>query len=82
MSGRSVMSAANGHSLPSLGTGSRVYCLCRFEQGAVVPAVKLIDAASDEQAVAIARASDPGAEREVWDRHRLVAHLPALAGFA
>jgi hypothetical protein len=53
----------------------RVYCICCFERGAVVPQVKLVDAASDEQAVQIAQTIRPGAEWEVWDQHRLVAHF-------
>jgi hypothetical protein len=46
-----------------------------FKPGAVVPEVKLIDAACDEHAVAIARTINPAAELEVWDRHRLVRHF-------
>jgi hypothetical protein len=55
----------------------RIYRLCLFEPGAVVPRVQLLSAPSDEEAVALAVDIDPVAEREVWDRHRLVAMLPA-----
>jgi len=55
----------------------RLYRICLFDPGAVVPRVQLISAAGDEQVVAIAVGIDPSAEREVWDRHRLVAYLPA-----
>jgi hypothetical protein len=60
---------------------SRVYCLCLFQRGAVVPEVKLIDADGDDEAVSVARATSPACERELWDRHRLVAHFPPATGF-
>jgi len=50
-----------------------------FDPGAVVPRVQLISAAGDEQVVALAIGIEPSAEREVWDRHRLVAYLPSGA---
>ena len=56
----------------------RIYRVCLFEPGAVVPKVQLMSATSDEQAVALASTIDPSAEREVWDRHRLVAQIPAV----
>jgi hypothetical protein len=58
----------------------RVYRICYFKRGAVVPDVMLVDAVTDEQAMAIARTIRPGAEREVWDRHRLVEHFQSAAG--
>ena len=60
-------------------TDQRLYRLCLFDRGAVVPRVQLISATGDEQAIALANGIDPTAEREIWDRHRLVAHLrPAM----
>jgi len=58
--------------------GPRIYRVCLFEPGAVVPKVQLMSATSDEQAVALASTIDPSTEREVWDRHRLVAQIPAV----
>jgi hypothetical protein len=58
--------------------GPRIYRVCLFEPGAVVPKVQLMSATSDEQAIAQASTIDPSAEREVWDRHRLVAQIPAI----
>jgi hypothetical protein len=54
---------------------SRVYCVCLFPRGAVVPTVKLLEAASDAEAIQLAFCISPSGEREVWDRHRLVARL-------
>jgi hypothetical protein len=51
----------------------RIYTLCSFDRGLVVPKVQLIDAVTDDEAVAFARGSDLCSLREVWDRHRLVA---------
>jgi hypothetical protein len=56
---------------------THVYCLCFFERQIVVPEVVLIDAATDDQAVAEARLRRSLTTREVWDRHRLVAVIPA-----
>ena len=56
----------------------RIYRVCLFEPGAVVPKVQLMSAANDEQAIALASGLEPSAEREVWDRHRLVAQIPAV----
>jgi hypothetical protein len=58
--------------------GPRIYRVCLFEPGAVVPKVQLMSATSDEQAIALASTLDPSAERELWDRHRLVAQIPAV----
>ena len=51
----------------------RVYTLCSFDRGLVVPKVQLIDAETDDEAVAFAAGSNLCSLREVWDRHRLVA---------
>lgn len=56
----------------------RVYCICSFQGGAVVPTVELIDAETDEEAVGVARRRNLAATRELWDHHRLVARIPAL----
>lgn len=77
MSWRSVMSGDNDQILHSSAqvTGQRLYRICLFERGAVVPRVQLISAPGDEQAIALANGIDPSAEREIWERHRLVAHF-------
>jgi hypothetical protein len=56
----------------------RVYSLCLFNTGEVVPTVALIDAATDAEAIAIGSASQQFKRREIWDRHRLVAVIPAV----
>ena len=58
---------------PQTKTVSRVYTLCFFERGWVVPKVQLIDASTDDEAVEFARGSGWCSLKEVWDRHRLVA---------
>ena len=62
--------------------GLRMYRICLFKPGAVVPSVELFSAHGDEQAIEFASSIDPSAEREVWDLHRLVAQLPAGRGGA
>ena len=54
----------------------RVYSLCSFDAELIVPVVELIDAESDEHAIALARSRGFRTRREVWDHHRLVAALP------
>jgi hypothetical protein len=54
----------------------RVYSLCSFDPEQVVPVVELIDAESDEHAIALARSRGFRMRREIWDHHRLVAALP------
>lgn len=51
----------------------RIYTLCSFDRGLVVPKLQLIDAVTDDEAIAFARSSHVCSLREVWDRHRLVA---------
>ncbi|MFL6758249.1 MAG: hypothetical protein ACJ8E4_03985 [Sphingomicrobium sp.] len=58
--------------------GPRIYRVCLFEPGAVVPKVQLMSATNDEQAITLASTLEPSAEREVWERHRLVAEIPAI----
>lgn len=53
----------------------RLYRICCFERGAVVPTVELVSAAGDEHAIELARSCNPTIEREIWDWNRLVAHL-------
>jgi hypothetical protein len=55
----------------------RMYRICSFAPGAVVPKVELIGATCDEEALLVADTIERSAERELWDRHRLVACLPA-----
>jgi hypothetical protein len=45
----------------------RVYSLCSFDPELVVPQVELIDAESDERAIALARSRGFRMRREVWD---------------
>jgi hypothetical protein len=51
---------------------TRIYTVCFFEPGSVVPQVHLIDAVDDGDALAEARGRRAFMIREVWDRHRLV----------
>ncbi|QIK95467.1 hypothetical protein G7076_02265 [Sphingomonas sp. HDW15A] len=51
---------------------SRIYSICDFEPGWVVPVVSLLEATSDEEALQLARSSRNGMAREVWDRQRLI----------
>jgi hypothetical protein len=51
---------------------ARIYTVCSFEPGSVVPQVHLIDALNDGDALFEARARHAFMVREVWDRHRLV----------
>jgi hypothetical protein len=44
-----------------------------FDEGLVVPWVKLVDADDDEEATALARSIQPSKRCEVWDHHRLIA---------
>lgn len=60
----------------------RVYSICSFGPQMVVPDVELIDAESDEDAITLARSRRFGMRREIWDRHRLVATVPAFLGIA
>lgn len=52
---------------------SRVYTICTFDRGLVVPNVRLIDAETDDEAVAFASDCSLSSVKEVWERHRLVA---------
>jgi len=55
----------------------RVYRLCSFTPGAVVPRVELLGATCDEEALHLASTIECTAERELWDQYRLVACLAA-----
>ena len=55
---------------------NRIYSLCSFAQGVIVPDVRLIEAATDAEAIEIARDGRLFTTRELWDRHRLVAVIP------
>ena len=52
-----------------------VYTLCFFRRGEVVPAVEIVEALDDTDAILIAQTKGPSFMREIWDRHRLVARL-------
>lgn len=54
---------------------ARVYCICSFQPGAVVPTVELIDAGTDQDAIDVARMKNLLNTREVWEHHRLVARI-------
>lgn len=62
-------------SQPSNCQASRIYNICAFKAGCVVPEVSLLEAGSDEEALHVASSAFAFAVREVWDRHRLVAVL-------
>ena len=52
-----------------------LYSLCLFRPGDVVPAVEVIEALDDSDALLIAKGRRASLDREIWDRHRLVARL-------
>lgn len=56
---------------------ARVYSICFFDRGLVVPQVTLIDATTDADAISQARSMNRFTVREIWDRHRLIAVIPA-----
>ena len=60
------------------GALTRVYTVCVFDDGAVTPRVRLIDAHDDAEAISVARTINPSKRREVWDRHRLIAGFQAM----
>jgi hypothetical protein len=72
MSGDGDQTTRNGSLVETL----KVYLICLFERGAIVPEVRLVEAACDEDAISLAQAMHPSAEREVWDMDRRVAHFP------
>ena len=55
----------------------RIYSLCWFDEGLVVPQVSLLEAASDEEAIGRVRSMHRFKARELWQRHRLVASFRA-----
>ena len=54
----------------------RLYSLCFFDRGWVVPEVQFVEAGDDEDALAMASSLRPWMTRELWDKHRLVRVLP------
>jgi hypothetical protein len=54
----------------------RSYSLRSFAPGLRTPWLDLIEARSDEEAIAVAKKTNTGLPRELWDRHRLVAAIP------
>ena len=54
---------------------SRTYRICTFDNALKVVTADLIDAASDEDAIARAHASGLRDKCEIWDGDRLVAEL-------
>jgi hypothetical protein len=59
--------------LPGTHKPERIYSLCVFERGAIVPRVQFLAAHTDEEAISSARTSSSFCTRELWLRHRLVA---------
>ena len=55
---------------------TRLYTLCVFGSDFAVPWATLLDAESDDDAIAMARSMNRFSERELWDGHRLVAVIP------
>lgn len=55
------------------------YRVCLYDEQLKTLSADLIEAASDDEAVALARETAPGAQGEVWDGSRLVARLGADA---
>ena len=55
------------------------YRVCLYDEQFKTLSAELIEAASDEEAVALAQTSARGAKGEVWDGSRLVARLGADA---
>lgn len=53
----------------------RLYSVRIFEDGFVVPWIKLIDAENDSEAIGVARSILPSKRRQLWDGHRLVAEF-------
>lgn len=54
----------------------RLYSLCCFDRGWAVPQVQFLEADDDREALFLANSIKPWMEREIWERHRLVAVLP------
>lgn len=54
----------------------RVYTACFFDQGLVVPRVKVLEAPTDDDAISELRSLNRFTERELWHGHRLVAVIP------
>ena len=53
----------------------KTYRLCTFDGVRMVLSADLIEATSDEEALAKARAADFGSKAELWEGRRLVAAL-------
>ena len=54
----------------------QVYTVCLFGRNFVVPEVQILEAPSDESAIAEARTRNVFSSREVWKGHRLLAVIP------
>ena len=68
--------SAKSEALAIVVTTYRLFCMDWFGK---IMGVETIDAASDEEAVEIAREMDLGIKCEVWDRQRLVARIERQA---
>lgn len=58
----------------------RLYSLCFFDRGWVVPQVQFLEAEDDEAALNAAVSMKPWMTREVWDRYRLVSVMEPTKG--
>ena len=54
----------------------RLYSVCFYGRGWIVPEMQFLEAATDDEADALAGSMRPWMTREIWDRHRLVRVLP------
>ena len=71
--GRSMVSHPLIDDQPAAQDALRIYSVCSFDRGIVVPRVQLLEAVTDEEAVSAARSMDRFKSRELWHRHRLIA---------
>lgn len=62
---------------PASASATRVYSICLFDPGFVVPRVTLLEAQSDEAAINAAHEMNHGSGHELWDQDRLVVAVPA-----
>lgn len=65
-----ILAMARSENMP------RSYSLRSFAPGLRVPWTDLIEAPTDEEAIALARQTHVGLPRELWDQQRLVAAIP------
>ena len=59
-----------------LAKSDRLYSVCFYGRGWIVPEMQFVEAATDNEASALVDTLRPWMTREIWDRHRLVRVLP------